>query len=272
MPLSARGTILYLEKDAGELHKNDVFLVKVGINTEGEYINALGVSLDFSKDILEIQDFSKGDSVLSLWVEEPSFSSEKGTISFSGGIPAGFQGWNGVLGAIIFKAKNEGAANLAFNENSHVLLNDGLGTKAKLNAKSISFDVLAENIAGNRDQWQEALKKDNVSPEPFDVKIGKDPLIFEDRHFAIFYTTDKQTGVDYYEVKEGKGSWKKTDSPFLLEDQTLKSAIQVKAVDKAGNERIAEYKVAGEQNFYWILLVLLALSIIILAAIRVKKQ
>lgn len=51
-------------------------------------------------------------------------------------------------------------------------------------------------------------------------------------------SNDKQTGIDYYEVKEGEGNWVKTESPYLLKDQARQSVIQVKAVDKASNERI----------------------------------
>ena len=60
-------------------------------------------------------------------------------------------------------------------------------------------------------------------------------------YFLVFSGIDKQTGIDYYEVKEGQGNWKRAEFPYVLEDQTLQGIIEVRAVDKAGNERIAEY-------------------------------
>ncbi len=81
---------------------------------------------------------------------------------------------------------------------------------------------------------------DVAPPEPFDLKIGQDPSVFEGKYFLSFATTDKTSGIDYYEIKEGERDFKKVSIPYLLEDQTLQSKITVKAVDKAGNEQIAE--------------------------------
>ena len=83
-------------------------------------------------------------------------------------------------------------------------------------------------------------------------------------HFLIFSTTDKQTGIDCYEIKEGEKDWKKEKSPYLLEDQTLRSIIKVRAVDKAGNERIIwikPLKEAKEPLPYW-LIILISIGII----------
>jgi len=72
-------------------------------------------------------------------------------------------------------------------------------------------------------------------------KIQRDPAIFDGKYFIVFYTTDKETGVDYYMVKEGEREWKIAKSPYLLENQNLDEEIKVKAVDRAGNETIATF-------------------------------
>jgi hypothetical protein len=69
---------------------------------------------------------------------------------------------------------------------------------------------------------------------------------------VTFSTTDKQTGIDYYEVRETdeRGNipgtreapqWTRVpaNEPYVLLDQNLESLVEVRAVDKAGNERIA---------------------------------
>ena len=87
---------------------------------------------------------------------------------------------------------------------------------------------------------------DTKAPEEFTPKIGQDSSVFEGKYFLSFYTTDKMSGTDHYEISEikdkqqDKDNWKVVKSPYVLEDQTLNSIIKVKAVDKAGNERIAE--------------------------------
>jgi hypothetical protein len=252
LPLFVKGAILYFEPSKGEYHLGDTFIVDLRIDTEGECINTVKAIVSFPKDLLEAKDFSTGNSILSLWLEGPKIDQKEGLISFVGGIPGGFCGplpgepeKPNLLGRIIFRVVSRdvprGLAEISFKEDSQVLLNDGFGTPAKLTLKEAIFTILPEKAEVPREEWQEELTKDDIPPEPFEIKISQDPSIFGGKYFIVFSTTDKQTGIDHYEVKEGKRDWKRAESPYLLEDQSLKSIILVKAVDKAGNERIAEY-------------------------------
>jgi hypothetical protein len=259
----AKAAILYFEPSQGEHHLGDTFIVDLRIDTEGECINTVKAIVAFPKEILEAKDFSTGNSILSLWLEGPKIDQKEGLISFVGGIPGGFCGplpgepeKPNLLGRIIFrvretntKLENETEAKLEFLEGSQVLLNDGFGTPAKLTLKEAIFTILPEKLEIPKEEWQEELAKDDIPPEPFEIKISQDPSIFGGKYFIVFSTTDKQTGIDHYEVAEQRRTlrqttrnWKRTGSPYLLEDQSLKSIILVKAVDKAGNERIAEYR------------------------------
>lgn len=277
LPLTVQGAILYLSPSSGEYYQDDTFIIEARIDTEDECINTVEANLSFPSDILEAVDFSLGDSILIFWVSPPSISQETGLISFTGGIPGGYcgklpgdPGESNLLGKMIFKVKEipqtltPGTAKIEFLENSQVLLNDGLGTPAKLGIKGAALTVLSEKLEVSKDEWQEEIKKDITFPEQFEIKIHQDPAIFEGKYFIIFSTTDKQTGIDHYEIKEGKGEWITTQSPCLLKDQSLQSIIKVKAVDKAGNERIAEHIPARKPLPYWvIILVLVGIGIII---------
>jgi len=85
---------------------------------------------------------------------------------------------------------------------------------------------------------------DTQPPEEFKPETGKSPSVFEGKYFLSFATKDSGSGIDHYEILEigdgGEEVWKIGESPYLLKDQTLQSTIRVKAIDKAGNERIAE--------------------------------
>ena len=275
LPLVAQSAVLYLSSSSGEYYEDHTFIIEARIDTEGECINTVEANLSFPPDILEAVDFSLGNSILIFWVSPPSISQETGLVSFTGGIPGGYcgklpgdPGESNLLGKMIFKVKEipqiltPGAAEIEFLENSQVLLNDGLGTPAQLSLKGIVLTILPEKVGVSKDEWQEEIKKDITFPEQFEIKTHQDPAIFEGKYFIVFSTTDKQTGIDHYEVKEGKGEWMTTQSPYLLKDQSLQSIIKVKAVDKAGNERIAEHIPA--KNHYWIIiLVLVGMGIII---------
>lgn len=272
-PAIAFAAELYLEPAEGEYHQVDIFIVEIRLDTEGEYINTGEINLVFSQDILEMKDFSKGNSILTLWVVEPSFSNQTGIISFTGGIPGGYQGENGLLGKIIFQAKEKGEGKLQFQETSQVLLNDGLGTKAELKTKETNFTILAEKLETSSDEWQEELEKDTIPPESFKIEVNQDSSIFDGKYFITFSTTDKQTGVDYYEIREGKRDWKRVTSPYLLEDQSLKSIIKIKAVDKADNERIVEYiPPKNPISYFVIILILTGIGIVAWKIYKIIKK
>ena len=285
VPSVGYAAILYLEPSVGDYQPGDTFMVNTRIDPKGECVNTIQANLEFSKDSLEVKDVSNGNSIISFWVKEPEFSNEKGTISFAGGIPGGYcgpllgdPGESNLLGKIIFKVKDSGeqfSATLKFLNSSQVLLNDGMGTPAKLSSRGAVFNIKEVRPPGEvepqKDEWQEELEKDKIPPEPFEIKINQEPAAFDGKYFIIFSTTDKQSGIDYYEVKEGGKDWKEADSPYLLEDQSLKSIIKVKAVDKARNERIAEYAPLKPLS-YWIIAPILIGAWIIWRTIKNLKR
>jgi hypothetical protein len=272
---SCNAAVLYLEPASGEYYKGDVFIVDARIDVEKECINTVEANLSFPQDILEVVDFSEGDSILSFWLKRPVAEQGKGLISFSGGIPAGYcgeipgdPGRSNLLTRIIFRVKEDraGSVELKFLDNSQVLLNDGFGTLTKLAVKSADFAINSGSSSAVKTEWQQEINKDAYPPEQFGIQIDRDASIFNNQYFIVFFTTDKQTGIAYYEIKEGEKDWKKGESPYLLEDQKLKSIIKVRAVDKAGNEAIAEYspeitEKPFPRNIIFLIIILLILGV-----------
>lgn len=274
---------LYLEPTQGEYYIGDTFLVGARIDTEDECINTVEAKLNFPKDILEAVDFIQGNSILTLWVNPLSIEQESGLISFAGGIPGGYcgklpgeAGEINLLGKIAFKIKEiseRKQAEINFLEGSQVLLNDGLGTPAKLTTKGAIFDILAEKSEVTKDEWEKELEKDDIPPESFEIEIHQEPSLFEGKYFITFLTNDKQTGINKYEIKEGKRDWKIGQSPYLLENQKLTEEIKVKAVDKAGNERI---EIIGPIRkpfpYLIIILILILIGIIIWVILKIRNK
>lgn len=280
----AKAAVLYLDPANGQYNSDDTFIVVLRIDTEKECINTIEANLKFPQDILEAVDFSQGKSIISLWIKSPVIDQKSGLISFSGGIPGGYcgiipgdPGETDILGEIIFKVPDSlngnKTAEIIFLENSQVLLNDGLGTPAQLKNMGAVFNLLSEKTEAPKREWEENVSKDNILPEPFQIEVNRNPAIFEGKYFITFSTADKQTGIDHYEVKEGKGDWNRATSPYLLEDQKLKSIIEVKAIDKAGNERISEYIPPKRPIYIWIIIIsLFVLAGIFFFAKKYKKS
>lgn len=239
--LKAQATILYFESNFDEYYLNDIFLVDLKIDTQGEKINAAQIEINFSANKLNVVEIIKQESIFILWPQEPSFSNESGKISFVGGVPLGFEGKGKIL-SVAFKvisSKEKEIAKISFDENCIVLLNDGLGTKANLFKKDSHFLLFSTSNKNPKNELKEKLKKDISPPNFFQVFLTKSPLLFNGQYFLSFFALDFYSGIDHYEIQEREGVWKKTRSNFyLIEDQNLKNEIKIKAVDKAGNEKI----------------------------------
>ena len=270
-PTFTLAAVLYLEPSQGEYQPGDNFIINVRIDTEGECINTVEANLSFPKDILRVADFSQGKSIITLWVKPPEINQEEGLVSFSGGIPGGYCGiipgdpeTTNLLGKIIFRVPGmivggapEALIKIEILETSQVFLNDGLGTLAKLTTQGAAFEIVPTRAEPLEEDWYQEIEEDTTPPELFEIEIHQESAIFEGKYFITFFTTDKQTGLDYYEIKEGDNDWKRATSPYLLADQSLQSIIKVKAVDKAGNERVAEYLPAKRVFPYWIIILIL---------------
>lgn len=242
--IPAWGATLFLDLPTEKIYRGDAFEVAIRLDSSETAINAARAEVVFQPEMLEVVSLGKANSILVYWPEEPVFNNTGGRVTFIGGLPTpGFKDTDGLVGAITFIAQKTGEANLGFaNDQSQVLVNDGRGSKAVLDVRSISL-VINEPPPGYQ------LKKispiiDIIPPDKFVPRISRSKNIFDNKYFVAFHTQDRESGLSYYEVMEIKdnqaGSWIKARSPHLLENQSGYVQVLVKAVDNAGNETIGE--------------------------------
>ena len=125
-----------------------------------------------------------------------------------------------------------GKANFFLN-NVSMYLNDGKGTPALSKIKNLSVDI--NNLIKEENK---VVLRDTVLPEKFNIIRTRDPLIYDNKYFAVFSTTDKGSGVDHYKVCE-LFSCAIEESPYLLKNQTPFYKLVVYAYDGEGNSRIS---------------------------------
>ncbi len=270
---SAHAASLYIDPPFSELYRGDAVELSIRLNVDkstGECINAVDAVLSYSTNIAPV-DISLGDSIFSMWVQEPVIDTQERTISFAGGIPNGYCGrvdgdprLTNTLATMIFRSPgfsiggggDDGGdstkGNVIFTDFTTAYLNDGLGTKADLATYGAEITLNKKAGPGIVDPWRDAVGQDQIPPEEFSIFLEKDPLAFSGKYYISFNTTDKQTGIDQYQVieqplnefgsftwGEATAPWVVARSPYVLEDQSLNTIIRVKAIDKAGNEYIA---------------------------------
>ena len=244
------------------------FLVQVFLDTKDETINAVEGTVAFPTALLEVKEFRDGNSAIDFWVEQPHLSSS-GVISYSGITTGGFSGAKEYLFSVVFHTKNLGSGQLSFDQ-TKVLKNDGQGTETQANVASFDFTISESEPLKQKDLSIE----DATPPESFMPFIATDPAIFNGRHFLVFSTVDKGSGIDHYEVRESflfglDGSYALAQSPYELQNQSLLKSIFVKAVDKNGNERIV--KLSAPNHLAWLLQFIIFVIILLIGLFVGKK-
>lgn len=264
----------YLSSDINNLYVGDQFEVQVHIDTKNEIINAVEGKIKYPTDQLELLDVKIGDSLINFWLDRPAVSNS--TIIFSGITPGGFEEKKAYLFSVVFQTKKGGSSTIKF-VSSKALLNDGLGTETI--TKTVNFPFRIASLTRPNGPRMHSPPRDTLTPEKFDPRISNDPAIFNNKYAVYFDTQDKNSGIDHFEILESKkyslagfhyttGNWKIIESPYLLQDQKLRSNIQIKAIDGSGNERIvsipATNKSTWYQNiFFWCIIVFIISPIII---------
>ncbi len=217
----------------------DEFVVPVLFDTEGEDANAVGATLSYPKDLLALTEIRSGNSIIALWVDAPRDTG--GAVEFSGIIPGGFTGSQRLV-SLVFTVLKPGIARFSLS-GGEALRNDGLGTRIPL---SLNAQIVQLSPVGSGATVVSASHSDTTPPEPFTPVRESSEALFNGAPFAVFYTEDKQSGVDHYDVAEPSVidvwlrniQWHRAESPYQLTDQSGATFLYVRAVDEAGNARV----------------------------------
>lgn len=237
------------------------FKVDVVLKNPEEAVNAVAVRLSFPQDLLAIKRIDFGNSLINFWVEKPRIDGE--TVYFSGIIPGGLVDYSSTLGSMVFTSKETNGSGKIEIKESTLLKNDGQGSQVQTELKNFSFVVDVK--AGVKD-FTFPETDDKYPPESFTLFLSRQEEMFDNKYFLAFSTADKNSGIDYYAVGESNKRgyelengeivppadihWQQAESPFIVSDQTLSSYIFVKAVDEAGNYRIARLSPIYPPHWY----------------------
>lgn len=258
--------LLYFDPDTAMLHRGDTITMALRVDTDTEEcINTVDATLEYS-DAIRAIDVSRGDSILSVWVEDPVIDEENHTVQFAGGIPGGYCGriagdprLSNIIAEIVFRlpgfsvgSSQAQTADIHIADTTQVLRHDGFGTIADLRTQDAKLTLLSSPGPAIEDTWNTRVSDDDVPPSGFSVTLTRDDTAFSGKYYIVFNALDKQSGIDHYEVIEepfeefdlfkwgaADAPWVISTSPYVLKDQSLNSTIRVRAIDKAGNETIS---------------------------------
>jgi len=254
---------------------DDRFEVSFKVDAQGESINAVAGTIDFSSDLFSMEEIRNGNTIVGNWVQKPVPSN--GVFDFSFIIPHGYKGVlspyysgykPGKMFSAVFLAKKAGSGYIKIS-NGEAYLNDGKGTKTNSHSDTLYVDV-SDTVNSSAKAYTKPKSvdfKDVLPPNKFVVLLSSDESISDGKWFLAFDAKDSGDGIDHYEIYEGKpnglygDNWVRAESPYVIKDQTLSSYIYVKAVDKNGNSKIEQVLPANLEPWYtyisfWVAIIL----------------
>jgi hypothetical protein len=255
----------------GHVGLHQMFKVSVKLDPEGEVINSLETRIFYPHDLLKLSGIEDGSSFISMWLERAH--EENGVISLSGIVPRGFNGnisdleyskfSPGDVVTLTFEPIKAGTAVIGVSS-STALLNDGLGTKASLKYGSATIsigDYINNVVIDNTDVTSPDF---TYAEAHYDTTLGG--------QYLFFVASDKDSGIDHYEIKDGD-IWRIAQSPYLITQDV--GVYYIKAIDRAGNEKIKEIQTPVSSNTFSSLilwLVVIALVFLVVWRILIKKN
>lgn len=261
IPFNLYAATIEIENKDTDVQEGDIVQLDVYLNSEDELNTAEG-TLKLEGDYT-IKSITTAGSVFDLWPNSPSYNDD--TISFTGGTASSVFGNRLKLFSIFVKINSKDGIKFSSND-IEIFLNDGIGTKVSVDPLIKNF-TLPESDKKTTDKFEESVVQDQTSPVQFEVLIGRDQNTYEGKWFASFNTVDKDSGIERYEVIENDAKTPVlTGTTYILQDQSLKGTLIVKAFDKAGNVQIAqvyiEDVVQNTERIHWKSL-LIALAILL---------
>ena len=87
-PAKQAAAVLLALPSMGNFNIGDTVNVSLLVNTVNQSINAVAGTITFPQDKLEMASTSKANSIISLWIQEPSLNNASDAITFSGIVPS----------------------------------------------------------------------------------------------------------------------------------------------------------------------------------------
>jgi hypothetical protein len=211
------------------------FYVDVMLDPGGILINGIDAQVSYNPAAVSFVRAETGSSLVGLWITDPK-QIDSHTISFAGIMPNGFGGvidpFNpkhklpGLMARLVFEGQKAGDASIIL-ATSQVTRNDGYGTIENPLNKPIKITV--ENNA----RPYEYINASHTSPT-LDVKVVRDQNLYDNKYVLVYRAVDRGSGIKEVLLREGDGSWKKIESPYVLTDQHRHSILALQANNFSG--------------------------------------
>jgi len=239
--------------------QGSTFAVPIFLDTKSQSINAVELHIKFDASKLTIINPSGDRSIIGIWLEPPTYDNTNGSAKLIGIIPNGIVTESGLIATITFRAIANGQATVSFSSNSHVLLNDGLGTEIPAQLDRGTYTILPKPPGGVvvfsethpfQDRWYNnnspvlAWEK-NPGVSAFSFVLDNKPFTVPDNNPITGDTVKSYPNLDnglwYFHIKALKeGVWGAT-THFLIRVDTIPPAEFNPEVDSLDQKTLVSF-------------------------------
>ncbi len=233
--------------------------IDVVIDTGGVAVNSVEASIPYPSDLLTFTGYQDNAGVVPFWIKPPT--AEKGTISFTGGIPGGVSQSVGAtttakvtLVRLLFTPTHAGSAVVRIGS-STVLQNDGKGTPLSYITSGATISIKA--VGAVLGQSEPTVSPDTTAPLPLTAQLIPRDRSTNTPALLIFHTADQESGISSYQVKLGWGRWHDAVSPYPVPHRFFSTRATIRAIDGAGNMQTTHIAIPGTTP-WWVVAVVIA--------------
>lgn len=237
--------------------------VKIYVASPGQASNAVSGVVSFSAGKLQVTALAKADSVVNMWVQEPSYYNAEGQVNFEGVIlNPGYTGGSGLILTINFKARAPGQTKISF-ANGSILANDGAGTNIlkKLGQISLTIVPVSTKAVTSVSAKLPVKTLTTATTSNLDLTPPEQLAIIEiesmnpKRARFSFSAEDRLSGIDYYQFSIDDlvvGRLPYGANVYETPDQTAGThRLKILVADKAGNrvEETVNFEISQKDWF-----------------------
>jgi hypothetical protein len=195
----------------GTFEEGSTFEIPVFLNTMGQSVHTISLHINFDPDKLAIVQPAGNKSIVSLWIEPPSYSNLTGNLILKGAIPDGLTTESGLVSTITFKALALGETRVTIAPDSEVLAGDGPGRPVELAFETGLYTILSRAPDGVRvfspthpfeEVWYNSLPvfawEKPPGTDAFSFVLDNEPLTVPDNT-----PESSDTSTSFSSVKEG---------------------------------------------------------------------
>lgn len=213
------------------------FSVAIWVNPNGEELDTVRAYLEFPADRAQVRDMSLG-SAFPRVSPGNGYDNEAGTVSIGAFVVGSVVRDRGVLATVTFEATEAGTADIEVSPSSRLISNG----EEKANASGhVGASVEVTAAAGTvpaEPATEDSVASDVTPPNPIEPYTPRLRYVEGEDALVEFGTTDDGSGIDHYELSVNEGTYFVAESPYVLSDLEEGDVfVEVKAVDRAGNER-----------------------------------